>query len=94
MITHDEAKENTLYLHGKYDNAYKTLNDYITQQEQFAKDVARYFELNTNLTIEGVFLYSFLQSSKQEDETILECETRLETEYEMIYEKLTKGVAK
>ena len=44
-ITHDEARENTLYLHGKYDEAYNTLNDYITQQEQFAKDVARYFEI-------------------------------------------------
>ena len=45
MITHDEAKEKALFLHGKYDEAYKTLNDYITQQEQFAKDVKRYFEL-------------------------------------------------
>ena len=51
MITHEEAKENTLYLHGKYDNAYKTLNDYITQQEQFAKDVARYFELKNLATM-------------------------------------------
>jgi hypothetical protein len=41
MITHDEAKEKALFLHGKYDEAYKTLNDYITQQEQFAKDVAK-----------------------------------------------------
>ena len=41
MITHDEAKEKALFLHGKYDEAYKTLNDYITQQEQFAQDVAK-----------------------------------------------------
>ena len=41
MITHDEAKEKALFLHGKYDEAYKTLNDYINQQEQFAKDVAK-----------------------------------------------------
>ena len=92
-ISHDKA---SFYMAFKYLNKERTLEmwDYIEKNKQFAKDVARYFELNTNLTIEGVFLYSFLQSSKQEDETILECETRLETEYEMIYEKLTKGVAK
>ena len=45
LIAHDEAKEKTLYLHGKYDEAYKTLNTYITQQEQFAKDVANYFHV-------------------------------------------------
>jgi tRNA(Ile2) C34 agmatinyltransferase TiaS len=29
MITHDEAKEKALFLHGKYDEAYKTLKGYI-----------------------------------------------------------------
>ena len=53
MITHEEAREKTLYLHGKYDEAYKTLNDYISQQEKLQaehealkKDVARFFELD------------------------------------------------
>ena len=52
MITHEEARERTLYLHGKYDEAYKTLNNYISQQEKLQaehealkRDVARYFEL-------------------------------------------------
>lgn len=45
LITHDEAKENTLYLHGKYGEAYKTLNDYITQQEQFELKAKKEHEL-------------------------------------------------
>ena len=52
MITHEEAREKTLYLHGKYDEAYKTLNDYISQQEKLQaehealkKDVARFMYL-------------------------------------------------
>ena len=56
MITHEEARERTLYLHGKYDEAYKTLNDYISQQEQLQaehealkRDIARYFELTKKM---------------------------------------------
>lgn len=42
VITHEEAKERTLYLHGKYDEAYKTLNDYISQQEEITTLLKRY----------------------------------------------------
>ena len=52
MITHEEARERTLYLHGKYDEAYKTLNDYISQQEKLQaehealkRDVVRFMYL-------------------------------------------------
>lgn len=53
MITHEEARKNTLYLLGKYDGVFVKLNDYINLQEQLQaehealkKDVARYFELS------------------------------------------------
>ena len=46
MITHEEARERTLYLHGKYDEAYKTLNNYISQQEKITEllDLYRNFQ--------------------------------------------------
>lgn len=68
----------------------ETIRTYITQQEQFAKDVSRYFELDCSLTEDGVFHHRFVKTSKLENETISECEIRLETEYESLFEKLSK----
>ena len=50
MITHDEARALVNWLKGS------KLFDYITQQEQFSKDVARYFKLfcMKNITIEEI----------------------------------------
>ena len=63
MITHDEAKESQSrlfdsYIYGDFipfptRSDLDTIKEYIEQQEQFAKDVARYFELqhkSQNLT--------------------------------------------
>ena len=51
MITHEEAK---IIVNKRVKGANSAvLNTYITQQEQFAKDVARYFDLDdfkTSLT--------------------------------------------
>ncbi len=59
MITHEEAKESHARLFDSYlDGCFvpfptrsdlDTIKEYITQQEQFAKDVSRYFYLE-NLT--------------------------------------------
>ena len=63
MITHDEAKEAQSrlfdsYIYGEFipfptRSDLDTIKEYIEQQEQFAKDVARYFDLDdfkTSLT--------------------------------------------
>lgn len=81
LITHEEARQKTIYIYGEYDNAYKTLNDYITQQEQRDKDVARYFELSHNPTS---------NTNPNEIRPYIEWATELMT----LEEKLTKGVAK
>lgn len=75
----------------------KKINEYInlakaleTKYEALNKDVARYFELDCSSTEDGVFHYRFVKTSKLENETISECEIRLETEYESLFEKLSK----
>ena len=89
MITHDEAKEAQSrlfdsYIYGDF-IPFPTRSDldiikqYITQQEQFEKDVARYFELGKQY-LEIMF----------DDETSNEIKVKLDD----LYEKLTKGVAK
>ena len=89
MITHDEAKEAQSrlfdsYIYGDF-IPFPTRSDldiikqYITQQEQVEKDVARYFELGKQY-LEIMF----------DDETSNEIKVKLDD----LYEKLTKGVAK
>ena len=89
MITHDEAKEAQSrlfdsYIYGDF-IPFPTRSDldiikqYITQQEQFEKDVARYFELGKQY-LEIMF----------DDETSNEIKVKLDD----LYEKITKGVAK
>ena len=94
MITHDEAKEKTLYLHGKYDEAYKTLNTYITQQEQFAKDVARYFELDFFHNAPYSFKKKYADENKLMGENFKQSIYRLDKEWLNLSQKLTKGVVK
>ena len=46
MITHEEAYTRLVYGDKVIWHEKQFLEDYIRQNEQFAKDVARYFELN------------------------------------------------
>lgn len=69
MIKHEEAVKNLL----DGDEVDRDLQyKYVRQQEQFAKDVARYFELESKDT------FTFLESE----------------EWNNLYNKITKGVAK
>jgi len=58
MITHDEAKDSLMDLDLKVSDEVFTpefdiLIQYITQQEQFAKDVARFLELDSMMYLQG-----------------------------------------
>ena len=71
--------------------AYENWQECEKELEELKRDVKRYFELDFNLTRDGVFHYSFLQTSKLENETIQECETRLDNEFDELKEKLSKA---
>ena len=70
--------------------AYENWLESEKELNELTRNVARYFELDFNLTRDGVFHYSFLQTSKLENETIQECETRLDDEFNELKEKLSK----
>lgn len=89
-----EDERYSLPILSDFDDAVLVVRQALNELEELKKDVARYFELESSSTRDGVFHYRFLQTSKLENETIQECETRLETEYGTLYEKITKGVAK
>ncbi len=69
---------------------YRLVKQALTELEELKRDIARYFELDCSLTRDGVFHYSFLQTSKLENETIQKCENRLEDEFSELKEKLSK----
>ena len=83
-ITHEEARKTMMVFEsddGYYrdrDKEHEVMASYITQQEQFAKDVARYFELN----------------SRHDWDKYLTQTTEEMHERWALEEKLTKGVAK
>ena len=87
MIKHEQAKRSVQNLYDPSNNSEKNcleLIDYINQQEQFAKDVARYFELDKQ------FYDGFFEVLEMDDETF----NKIGNEVTKLYEKLTKGVAK
>lgn len=63
---------------------------YISQQEQFSRDVTRYFELYFCLSDNDIFHHKFMQMSKLENETMTECKIRLDNEINTLLQKLSK----
>ena len=68
----------------------KEVFETLTKFEELKRDIARYFELDCSLTRDGVFHYSFLQTSKLENETIQKWEARVDNEFSELKEKLSK----
>ena len=88
MITHDEARALVNWKKGS------KLFDYITQQEQFAKDVARYFELDFFHNAPYSFRKKYADENKLMGENFKQSIYRLDKEWLNLSQKLTKGVVK
>ena len=96
LIAHHEAKHSLYSLEmtadlDVFDKNQKIVEAYINQQEQFAKDVARYFELKQGIPpLEDEMNYQFTQQYRLEDESKDDCYFRISCEYIALEDKLSK----